>query len=193
MGRFGQNPYQENMFRIVFAPSRMSLVCGTFDDGSTGGRWMPLYGHLGDKWILEKWLTPFEFCRMTREQWDREMLVNGPFPDRGEYEHCHTFETCTPAEANLDKLIMWINEGKNRSYDEIRAACEAKYQSEDRDVANMQESVIRDALPAFGTVPLVGRGGGRGTKTDRIRKTAAELGLPTRGGMSSNRSLQHVA
>ncbi len=186
MSIYGQNPYGENLFRIVFSASRRSLVCGTFADGSTGGRWMHLYAHLGPLWILERWLSPHAFTGgMTREKWDQTMSINGPFPDRGEYDLCHAFEACDPTQANLDKLIMWINEGKNRRFDEIRSACADVYAQEDKDTGNMQDAVIRDALPAFGAAPMIGPGGGRGTKTGLILRSANELGLPTRPGVSA--------
>ncbi len=193
MSRYGLNPYLEPLFRIVFAPSRQSLVCGQFWDGNTGGQWLPLYGHVGDKWVMEKWLSPYDFCKMSRDRWDREMQVLGPWPDRGEYELCHVFDACVPAAANLDKLIMWINEGKNRPYAEVRAACEKVYAQETKDTERMQEAAFKDALPAFGTVPLVGYGGKRGSKNGGLKLSANDLGLPVKSGsMTPTRSAVQV-
>jgi len=186
MHLYGLNPYQENIWRVVFAPSRRTLVCGDHGSGYVEARWMPEYGHLGDIWVLEKWLSAAEIEPGGKAKWDRERSVNGPYPERGDYFWCHSFETCDPVNANLDKLISWINEGKNRPYGEVRAACEKTYQAETRATESMQDSMIRDAMPAFGLAPLVGYGGKRGTKTATIIRSANELGLPTKGGLGSN-------
>ncbi len=53
--------------------------------------------------------------------------------------------------------------------------------------------MIRNRLPAFGSVPMIGRGGGRGSKTARTVRTAEELGLPTRAGLLSNGARKHNA
>ncbi len=186
MHLYGLNPYQEHIYRVVFAPSRRTLVCGDHGSGYTEARWMPEYGHIGDLWVMEKWLSGIEIEPRGKAAWDRERSINGPYPERGDYFWCHTFETCTPDEANLAKLVSWINEGKNRPYGEVRAACENKYNQETKSTESMQDSLIRDALPAFGMAPLVGYGGGRGTKTATIIRSANELGLPLKTGRTHN-------
>jgi hypothetical protein len=86
-----------------------------------------------------------------------------------------------PSEANLEKLISWIEEGRKRSFSENREACQADWDAEQRDISLKSDAIIRNALPSFGIAPMVGRGGGRGTKTRPILKTAQELGLPVGG------------
>ena len=43
---------------------------------------------------------------MTREKWDL-LYPAIPYQGRGEYDHCHTFEACGPADANIDKLVRF--------------------------------------------------------------------------------------
>ncbi len=191
MSRYGLNPYLEPVFRIVFAPSRQTLVA----DGFGNARYLPEYGHLGDKWVMEKWLSGMEFCGKSRERYNlEEGLTNGPFPERGEYVLCHTFEACLPSEANLDKLVSWIKEGKNRGYQEIRTACRNQYEYDAKEASRFQDDVIRDAFSAFGNAAFVGGGranhrlGGRNPKTQPILKSANELGLPLQGGKIRNKT-----
>lgn len=183
MARFGKNPYGENLYRIVFAPSRRMIAYGTWADGSRKARYIPKYPEIGDQWILERWMTPYEYTGRTPEQWKQTLTVLGPYPDRGEYEVSHVFEACGPTDANLTKLISWIEEGRKRSWWENRTACQADSEADEKERKNLREAIIRDSLPAFGTAPLSGYGGGRGTKTAPILKSAEELGLPTTNTM----------
>ena len=159
MERFGKNPYGENLWRVVWAPSRRVLAG---DD--SGFHWVHAYRQAGPVWILEKWVDPFTFCQMTREKWDREMLVLGPYPSRGEYIQAHIFGVSV-ADANLDKLIAWIDAGRQRSYAEHLTAAREEYAAEEAEASAQRQAIIRNALPAFGTSPVAGYGGGSGTKT----------------------------
>lgn len=171
--RFGNNPYGQPLYRIIFAPSRRNLA-GDF----SGFHWIPTYRRLGAVWVLERWRSAWDFAQMPRERWDREMLILGPYPERGEYDHCHTFFPVLPADANLDKLISWIEEGKKRSWQDNLDACKAEYEQETKDQRNMQEAILHGAYPAFGANAMVGGAVSRGTKTRPIIKTAEEIGLP---------------
>lgn len=186
MLRFGLNPYGQPLYRIVFAPSRRNLVGGV--DGQEY-RWVPTYRLLGDVWVMERWVDPFEFSQMSREQWDREMVILGPYPDRGEYTHAHTFETGTPDDASLEKLVMWIEEGRKRPYVEKLLAIKEAYEKEDLAVASEKDAIIQDAMSAWLDTPFESMAPGaksgitgRGSKTAKLMKTAEELGLPTEGG-----------
>jgi len=108
MARFGQNPYGDNLYRIVFAPSRRYLVYGEWPNGERKATWLPKYPEVGDSWVLERWLTPFEYARCTPEEWNRELTVLGPYPDRGEYEICHKFNRVVPQDENITKLVELI-------------------------------------------------------------------------------------
>lgn len=177
MARFGQNPYGENLYRIVFAPSRRFLVVGE------RARWWPKYPECGDTWVMERWYSPMEY-HGTREAWD-EMCSNlGPYPERGEYDICHHFEFTGPDDCNLDKLISWIEEGRKRNPQENTNALKDAAAKEENDMRNARLDIIGNALPAFGSAPMVGHGGGRGTKTMPVLRSAQEAGLPT---FSANR------
>ena len=179
--RYGVNPFQENLFRIVFAPSRRYLVFGDWPNGERGARWQPKYDYLGNTWILERWKSAHDFTGgLKPEQWDRDPKWNilGPYPSRGEYELCHVFEASSPTDANLDKLVMWIQEGDKRSYWENRTACQNEMDAEQKSTDSTMTDIIKNSMSAFGVRPMVGYGGGRGSKSKPILKSANELGLP---------------
>lgn len=180
MARFGTNPYGQNLYRIVFADSRRHIIYGEWPNGERKATWVELYPHLRGHWVLEKWLSPQEFAGCTAEQWNANhaLTVLGPYPDRGEYEICHDFDIVGPADCNLDKLISWIEEGKKRSFWENRAACQADYDQQQKDISNEMQARIGNALPAFGSAPMVGHGGGRGTKTRPVLRAAEDVGMP---------------
>ena len=195
MKRFGTNPYGEPLFRVVFAPSRRYLVVTEFE----GAKWVPKYRGLiteqkangttkshSNVWIMERWLAAEEYHKFGREDWDLNCLSLGPWPEKGEYELCYVFYPAPPADVSIEYRIKLIEASRKVPFSDT-----LNYQREDsakelKSTRATAEDMIRNRLPAFGTQPLVGRGGGRGTKTAPIVRTAQELGLPTRGGMLSN-------
>lgn len=184
MARYGQNQYGENLYRIVFAPSRRHIVYGTWADGSRQASYIPTYPHVGNSWVLERWLTPFKYTRCTADQWNETMTILGPYPERGEYECCHVFDAVGIADSNLDHLICWIEMGQKYSFSENRVACQKNVDDDEKERKRIRLDMIGDRLRAFGTGPLSGYGGGRNTKTYPIMRSAEELGLPTKPGMT---------
>jgi len=179
MARFGQNPFGENKWRIVHAPSRRSLVHGH----GRKPKWLPTYPQAGSGWVLEKWLSAYEFTKCTAEVWNMSMTILGPYPSRGEYELAHNFGNLLPSDVNIEKLIQMIEAGPNRhSANENAVSLRAEAEKEQKDAKNYREALIRNTLPAFGNAPMSGRNGGRGTKTFDLPHTAQSAGLPTKGG-----------
>ena len=121
---------------------------------------------------------------MSRSKWDSMVdprsgwILNGPYPERGEYYHAHTF-TCPIVDANLDKLISWIEEGQKRSFQENRDACQQEYDAETKDRQGRVDAIVRNALPAYLDRAFVsGSGAKRGTKTRPVILSAEEVRLP---------------
>lgn len=169
--RFGLNPFNQNLFRIVFAPSRRNLAASPGEPFE----WVPTYS-LGNVWVLEKWMDAFAFAKCTRETWDMKLAsMLGPYPSRGEYQHAHTF-TCAIDDANLDKLISWINEGKNRRWNEVHDACIAAYEYQKAESRQKARDLIQNALPAFGSTAFAGAHGKRGSKTVKDLRPARGIG-----------------
>lgn len=180
MAKYGQNQYGENRYRIISTASRRHLVGGLWADGATEYRWVPTYRHIPEPWVLEAWDT----CRMTMREWDNlkdprsGWLINGPYPSRGEYYHAHTF-TCPVVDANLDKLIMWLEEGKKRSWQDNLDACKQDYEADTKDRQGRMDAIVRSALPAYCSSPAFSGGAvSRGSKTAPILLTADQVVMP---------------
>lgn len=177
MSRFGQNPYGQNLYRIVYAPSRRYLVVGEWPDGSQCAQWVVKHKGIGDQWIMERWLPAEQYAKCTREQWDQTMLILGPWPARGEYEHCHTFELSTPTDANIEKLIKLIEASRQVRFQDTLNWHREDAARERESIRKTAEDMIRNRLPAFGGRPMSAGKYGRTTKIPTLR-TAQELGLP---------------
>jgi hypothetical protein len=183
--RFGTNPYGEPLYRVVFGPSRRYLVVGEWADGSNCAQWVRKYKHLQPEnvWVLEKWRSGIELHPQGKEDWNISRLILGPWPERGDYEICEPL-ACNPSDANIEKLISWVELGRSHSFNEIRqwhVNDAARIKKENRDKA---EQIIRNALPAWGSRPFAGAHGRRVTPMQDLQY-AEDLGLPTRPGMST--------
>ena len=189
LSRFGQNPYGENLYRIVFAPSRRYLVVGEWPDGSNCAQWVPKYKKLGNIWVMEQWVTAEEFAKCSREQWNQNLLILGPWPARGEYRHCHSFELSGPEDANLDKLVSLLKYSQKTSlYESIMWNREDAARNK-ASAGITAEDMTRNVLPAFGGRPMSYGRFGRGFKTAKQLLTAREAGMPVLPRTSVSRGI----
>lgn len=189
MARFGLIPAEYgggNKYRVIWAPSRMVTLVGR-DKTMT----IPMYAGpyaiepVGDYWILEGWRSPLDICGpMTAEKWNANpMLLNtGPFPARGDYVRHETL-ACNPSDANIEKLITWIEEGRNRRAVDNFQACQSNMETSLADKKSKRDALIRNAMRPFNaTDAMVGSGTRqRSTKTTPILKSREEAGLPDHG------------
>lgn len=187
MARYGLNPHGEPVYRVVFAPSVKKLVGGKFADGFIGYRVRKSYPHLGACWALEKWLSPFEATRMTEAQYNARytdpetgLLYTGPYPQRGTYFLCEAL-SCTPGDANFDKLIAWIEQGKKNDPARNRQAIVEDLERRERYEAQQRFDRCKELLPAAGIRPANFAGNPKKNKSAPVMRSANELGLPVRG------------
>lgn len=138
--KFGQNPYGERNFRVVWAPSRSRILGGLWADRAVSEyRRVSKYG-LTPRWILERWRPATMYG--TPERWQHDYVTPdgffsvGPFPVHGEYESCEVFQAkdelgralkgwagFVPIEPGLIELAaraVWM--GRANSYSDIRIA-----------------------------------------------------------------------
>jgi hypothetical protein len=180
MGRFGKNPYGEDLYRVVWAPSRRHIVYGEWRDGSVGAKWvrLPSTREMGNIWIVERWRSIKEMGVERDSDWH---LAAGIPPSRGEYVVCYQFENGLPSDISVEKVIGWDIAGRNAGFGEKQAACQADYEESEREQHAAKMGMIYERLPAFGTAPMVGFGGGRGTKTipmpKGIRRDSVQKGF----------------
>lgn len=169
--RYGKTPYNQSLYRIAWAPSRK--YCGR----DYSGRFVSLscYPSAGDCWVLEKWVSPWDFARCGPDDWAKQHAGLGLYPARGEYVYKAEL-SCSPDQANIDKLIHWVEAGDRRSKFENRDSIRESYKAETASARSNVRDAIGDALPAFGIRPFSGGRVSRGSKTVPIRNTANQIG-----------------
>ncbi len=172
----GTNPFREPNYRAVWGWNRLAWIGGKFveRDPATGAllrevvelRQEPKYPAV-NRWHIEKWLPPETYgspgtwwAQTIEVEGGRNIPALGPYPARGEYEHCFTLEgprgefaqlTATVAE-HIARAIEWSCHhpraaGKRALYDrEQRKEC--AYDSWAYDM-------LDDAVPAFHRQPFV--------------------------------------
>jgi hypothetical protein len=185
--QYGENSWGEPLWRCVFAPSVKKIVGGCFADGFLGYRARPAYRHIGAFWVLEKWISALELTGKTESQYnevfkDAEtgLFPTGPYPHRGVYHYCETL-SCSPDNANFDKLIAWITKAKyNRPQDNARALMDTIEREEKADENNRLDWA-KDKQSAFGIRAANLGGHVKKTKSAPMMKSANELGLPMNG------------
>ena len=171
----GINRFGEANYRAVWGWNRLAWIGGKFEDRDEHGallrerielRLEPKYPGV-NRWHIERWLPPETYG--SPRTWyaqtiERENGVSipalGPYPSRGEYEHCFTLESSrgefvqlTPTAAEyIARAIEWSRKyprAKNRS---------RLYDREERAESNYEQwafDVMDDAVPAFHKQPFV--------------------------------------
>jgi hypothetical protein len=178
-GAGGTNCYGEANFRVVWGGSRLTWIGGRWTDRDGNGivmreaietRQVPKYLPL-NRWHIERWApqesygSPEEWYAQTTEVEDGiRMAALGPYPSRGEYEHCFTLESAsgefislTPAACDwIVHAIEWSRMQPRRELRGAIAAREARRALRwDRDA----DDLLDDAVPAFHSAPFVGVAG----------------------------------
>jgi hypothetical protein len=103
----GTNRYGEPNFRVVWGGARLTWIGGRWTDRDAHGnvsreaielRQVPKYLPL-DRWHIERWMppefygSPDQWRALTSETEDGIRIpALGPYPARGDYEHCFTLQ-----------------------------------------------------------------------------------------------------
>lgn len=176
-------------YRIIWAPSRMVTLTGVEKTMT-----IPMYAGpyalepVGDFWILESWQSPQDYYAGTEDDWNADpMKLNlGPYPRRGEWIRRETLAV-SPSDANIEKLITWLEAGGKRRPIENINACIENLDRVTEDRRQKRQALIGDAMRPFGMAPMVGYGGARTTKTLPVVRSRHELGLPSDGATKALR------
>jgi len=171
----GINRFGEANYRAVWGWNRLAWIGGKFEDRDEHGtllrervelRLEPKYPGV-NRWHIERWLPPETYG--SPRAWyaqtiERENGISipalGPYPSRGEYEHCFMLESprgefiqLTPTAAEyIARAIEWSRKyprAKNRR---------RLYDREKRTETNYEQwafDVMDDAVPAFHKQPFV--------------------------------------
>ena len=172
----GINRYGEPNFRAVWGWSRLTWIGGRWEDRDPASgtlirevvelRQVPKYFPF-DRWHIERWVAPeryglpAEWYAQTLEvEGSRSIPALGPYPERGEYEHCFTlagphgeFVQLTPAVAEYIARAVEFSRGVPPTR-RLRALRERDVRAE-RDYDAWAYDVLDDAAPAMHGSPFV--------------------------------------
>ena len=165
----GRNRFGEPNYRAVWGWNRLAWIGGKFEDRDERGallrerielRKEPKYPAL-DRWHIERWVppevygSPRTWYAQTNElAGGQTVAALGPYPSRGEYEHCFTLET---PKGEFVQLTPTIAEHIARAIECSRCAPRAEKRArlheqkarEDRAYENWAFDLLDDATPAF--------------------------------------------
>lgn len=179
LSRFGVNPFGENLWRVVYAPSRRSMV----RQSAKRHIWMRTYPQAGVAWVLEHWISAFDFAG-SRAAWESSGIgVLGEYPSRGEYEHSHTFYPSPASIGHIERMITLTLAGPARfSANENKNAIRAELDKQKKSEQAYWHDRLMERTRAFGTAPFSAAGGSRGTKTRDFKIAAQDANLPSQAG-----------
>jgi hypothetical protein len=172
----GINRFREPNYRAVWGWNRLAWIGGKFEerDPATGSllrevvelRQEPKYPAV-NRWHIEKWLPP-ELYGSPRAWYSQTIESEngvsipalGPYPSRGEYEHCFTLEgprgefvqlTPTVAE-HIARAIEWSRRAPRSAGKRALHNREAR---QERAYDAWAYDLLDDAVPAFHRQPFV--------------------------------------
>jgi hypothetical protein len=171
----GQNRFGQPNFRVVWGWSRLSWIGGRWTDRDSHGnvvrerielRYVPKYiPH--DRWHIERWMPPESYG--SPELWygltfETEAGIRvptlGPFPRRGEYEHCFTLqgprgEFIPLSLAACDAIVRAVAWAQLQRPHDLRAALKSREQRRDRAWDQRADALLADAGREFHAQPFV--------------------------------------
>lgn len=172
----GCNRYGGPNYRAIWGWNRLAWIGGKFEDRDpvSGSllrevvelRQEPKYPAV-NRWHIERWVPPEAYGspRLWYAQTiERENGISipalGPYPSRGEYEHCFTLEgprgefvQLTPTVA--EHIARAIEFSRRQPRAQRRRAINERELREDRAYENWAYDLLDDATPAFHQQPFV--------------------------------------
>lgn len=170
MKRFGENPYSEPLYRVVFSDSRTDLIGGKWPDGVCEYREVRRYPDI-HAWILEKWMSPEEYAGKREayeaQQLDREsgLYTCGPYPSRGEYQLCYAFP-CQPGDGEIVKIVTAIKLSRDVHPAKRKEGIMGGYERQEKDRSRRFDNIWGDSMGGFSKADTVVSfaGGGKGAR-----------------------------
>ena len=158
----GCNRYGEANYRAVWGWSRLDWIGGKWEDRDADGKLLREVVELRrepkyiphNRWHIERWMPPESYG--SPEQWNREtrefengrsIQALGPYPARGDYEHCITVEgprgefvQMTPAVAR--HICRGIEASRGFSKAKGREALDKRSERAEREYDAYAEAVL---------------------------------------------------
>ncbi len=171
----GINRFGEANYRAVWGWNRLAWIGGRFEDRDEHGallrerielRKEPKYPAV-NRWHIERWLPPEVYgsprawyAQTIERENDVSIPALGPYPSRGEYEHCFTLESprgefvqLTPTIA--EHIARAIECSRSNSRAKSRSRLYEREQRTERSYDQWAFDLMDDAVPAFHKQPFV--------------------------------------
>jgi hypothetical protein len=163
----GRNRFDEPNFRVVWGWSRLSWIGGRWTDRDSHGnvirstielRRVPKYLPF-DRWHIERWVAPEIYGSpklwnsATLEREDGLIVpVLGPYPSRGEYEHCFTLagprgEFVALDVAACDKIVRAIEWARRQPRGKSKQALKDREARLEREWDACMDEILDDNEP----------------------------------------------
>jgi hypothetical protein len=171
----GVNRFGEANYRAVWGWNRLTWIGGKFIDRDETGavirevlqlRREPKYPQV-NRWHIERWLPPetygsprLWYAQTTEREDGKSVPALGPYPVRGEYEHCFTLETQRGDFLQLtatvaERIARVIEFSRLAATSKRRAAVNRREAREDRQYEDWAIDVMDDSVKAFHAQPFV--------------------------------------
>ncbi|HEY6206817.1 MAG TPA: hypothetical protein VIW21_11685 [Chthoniobacterales bacterium] len=175
----GENRFGEANYRAVWGWNRLAWIGGKFEDRDEHGallrerielRREPKYPAV-NRWHIERWVPPETYgsprewySQTTEHAGAQSVAALGPYPSRGDYEHCFTLETpdgefvqltATIAEYLARAIECSRGAWRQLSRAESRAKLYEREARSDRAYSDWAYDLLDDAVPAFHKQPFV--------------------------------------
>lgn len=165
----GMNRFGEPNFRVVWGGTRLGWIGGRWTDRDAHGnvireiielRQEPKYIPV-NRWHIERWMPPDAYG--SREEWYARtteiedgicISALGPYPSRGDWEHCYTLERADGGFMPLsptvcDWVVRAIEWTRRLPRGATRAAITRREATREREWERSVDDVLDDAAPAF--------------------------------------------
>lgn len=171
----GLNRFGEPNFRVVWGGARLAWIGGRWIDRDAHGnvvreaielRREPKYIPR-DRWHIERWLPPESYgspelwrAQTTEIEDGISIPALGPYPSRGDYEHCFTLagargEFIPLSPAACDWIVRAIEWARRQPRTARRAAVIARELRRSVNFERAADDILDEAAPAFHAQPFV--------------------------------------
>lgn len=171
----GFNRFDEPNFRVVWGGSRLAWI---------GGRWTDRDAHENvirevielrrtpkyfphERWHIERWLPPEAYG--SPETWRNQTTevedgisipALGPYPSRGDYEHCFTLansrgEFIPLSPTACDWIVSAVEWARRQSRTSRRTSVAMRESRRALDFDRVVDDILDDAMPAFHARPFI--------------------------------------
>jgi hypothetical protein len=171
----GTNRFGEPNFRVVWGGSRLAWIGGRWVDRDAHGnvireaielrqelKYIP-----AERWHLERWMPPEAygspeewFARTVEVEDGIRIPALGPYPSRGEYEHCFTLQSAEGefvplGPAVCDWVVRAVEWARRQPRHAGRQAIASREARRERDWDRGADELLDDGVPAFHGQPFV--------------------------------------